>query len=385
MQVLDRIIKDFERANPGVKVDVQWAGREVLTKVRAALAAGQPPDLVDKDAEEVGALVFGGSTIPLDDVVSAPIVGEQVAIRDVVPPSYLDMFAVDGKPHLVPYEVITSGIWYNGKLFDQYGLSAPATWDEFISVIRKLRSQNVAPIAADGTVDIYNLYWLYWLAVRYGGPGALMTAVGDKTGSAWMGPVIRKSAGAVAQLVEEKAFAPGYEGSKWPAGQVAWARGRAAMLLMGTWAPSETKGYASRDFQYRMFPFPTVAGGYNSVEVYLIGWVIPKGAKNVELAKQFIRFAMNKNRINGIADVAWNIVPRPDVAAPDVLKDAYDLLQKNLPVHRVYDGIQAVYPEFTTTVLGPLASQLFFGRISADEFAQRMKNQSVEYWSRKSQ
>lgn len=45
-QVLARAIKDFE-AEYGVKVDVRWAGREVLSTVRPRLLAGENIDLVD--------------------------------------------------------------------------------------------------------------------------------------------------------------------------------------------------------------------------------------------------------------------------------------------------------------------------------------------------
>src|SRR5271169_976625 len=51
-------IAAFEKAFPNVKVNVTWAGREVLTKARSALLAGTQLDLVDTAADELNAALI---------------------------------------------------------------------------------------------------------------------------------------------------------------------------------------------------------------------------------------------------------------------------------------------------------------------------------------
>ncbi|MCP1124654.1 extracellular solute-binding protein [Bacillus sp. 3103sda1] len=46
--VIQKIIDEFEDANPNVKVDVQWMGREVMSKVRNAALSGDAPDLIEQ-------------------------------------------------------------------------------------------------------------------------------------------------------------------------------------------------------------------------------------------------------------------------------------------------------------------------------------------------
>lgn len=381
MKVLQATIDAFEKANPGVKVNIQWGGREILTKVRTAITSGSAPDLVDKDAEELNAaLIVTGQALPLDDVVAAKIDGEDKTVADVIAKPHLDMFAKDGKPALIPYELISSGIWYDENLFTKQGIKPPTTWDEFIKVIADLKAKNVTPLVADGTEDVYNAYWYYWLAERYLGPDGFRKVAGDKTGAGWDNPGVKEAAKRLEELVKAGAFQKGYDGTKWPAGQTQWAKGDGAMLLLGSWAPSETKGYATPGFKYRMFPFPTVPGGKNSVEAYLIGWSIPKTAKNPELAKKFILFALNKDRLKGIADVADNLTSRKDLAAPAVLTDVKALFDAGTPTHRVYDGIQSDYPGWFKTVFSPINNDLFFGKITADQFVSKLKEQSVTYW-----
>src|SRR5688500_17083810 len=48
-KVLQTAIEGFEKST-GIKVKVQWSGRDVLKQVAARLNAGDPPDLTDQDA-----------------------------------------------------------------------------------------------------------------------------------------------------------------------------------------------------------------------------------------------------------------------------------------------------------------------------------------------
>jgi ABC-type glycerol-3-phosphate transport system substrate-binding protein len=384
-KVLQKTINEFQKANPDITVDVLWGGREILTKVRSALATGTGPDLVDKDAEElVGALVYNDQAMPLDDVVTAQIPGEGKTIGEVVPETYLDLLAYEGNRYLIPYEALTSGIWYNGTQFQELGVSPPATWDELFEVNEQIKSQGVSPFTVDGNVPFYNAYYFYWLAERYAGPGAFADAAGDKSGKAWDSPELLEAARSVEEFVDSGALAPGYEGNKWPSAQNAWAQGKAAMYLCGSWLPSETAPQAPENMEYRMLPFPRVPNGEDSVELYLIGWVVPKVAENPEAAKKFISFAMNKQRLQGIVDTAQNMTPRPDMSAPPNLRDAKKLLDSGKPFHRVYDGIQALQPGWWEQVFLPIDDKLFFGELGGEEFVSQVKEETVKYWEKDS-
>ncbi len=383
--VLQQAITQFEQAYPHIKVNVLWGGRDILTKVHTAIANGSGPDLVDKDAEEiVGALVYTGQATPLDDLISTKIPGEDKTIGQAVPASYLNLLAWQGKRYLIPYEVLSSGIWYNQTQFDALGVRPVSTWSQLFALDNaiKHKGRGTAPFANDGNIGIYNAYWYYWLVERYAGPGAFRQAAGDRSGKAWDHPAFLKAAQDDAAFVASGALMKGYQGSKYPSAQIYWAQGHAAMYLCGTWLPSETLAYSAHGVKYRMFDFPSVPGGHNSVELYLIGWVVPKSAANVDAAKKFIVFAMNKNRLRGIVDVAKNLTPRPDLPAPPVLVDAKRLLESGRPVHRIYDGIQATYPGWWEEVFMPLDDSFFFGKFTAQQFIAQLKSQSISYWQR---
>ncbi len=377
---LDQAIQEFKQANPQVTVDALWAGRDVDTKVRTALIAGNPPDLVENDAQELsGAIITPGQAQPLDDVISSKITGEQNTIADVVPKAFLDQYAFNGKRVLVPDELLTSGFFYNQKLFSQLGLEPPHTWSEFLDLVRAVKAKGLTPLAEDN-LDFLNAYYYTWLAMRHAGPGVLNKAAGDKSGAGWDNPALLEAATDLEQLVAMKPFEPGYEGSKWPGAQVEWAHGNAAMILIGTWVPGETQKYVPTDWKYRMFTFPVTHEGHDSVEVYLNGFVIPKGAKNADLAKQFITFFYNVKRISGFSTLGLNMIVRKDVPAPVALEDAQKALLSANSTNQPWDGLSHAYPGWWKLVFLPLDDQLFFGKIKAAEFIRQLKQQSVTYW-----
>ena len=377
-EVLQASIDAFE-ADTGHEVDVLWGGREILTSVRAALSAGDAVDLVDLDAEPlVGALVNTGETQSLAGALDLTIPGESATVGDVIPSAFLDIYAINGEPHLIPYSVISSGIHYDGSRLAELGIDPPQTWDEFIAAA-VAAGENA--VQADGLIDFYNAYWLYWLIVRHGGAGSFHAAASDATGELWRSAPMRRAVADLVKLVESGALADGYDGSSYPLAQQAWAAGDGTFMVNGTWLASETSSYASPGFEYRLLSFPTVDGGTESAELYQIGWVVPNAAEAPEAAQQFIAYTLNRDRLAGIADIAKNITPRSDIGVPPEIQDAADIFASEPEVHRIYDGVQGDLPDYWATVFLPLDDQLFFGQISGDEFIDEIASATVDYWA----
>lgn len=381
--VLAGIIEDFEAAYPGVTVDVNWAGREVLTPTRAAISSGNSPDLVDLDAEPLwGALIKDGQTLGLGGVVDMEIPGDGGnTVGDVIPAAFLDIYARDGAPQMIPYELITSGIFYDEGNLSELGIDAPATWDEFLAAMGTASAAGQPGVQQDGLENYYNAYWLYWLIVREAGPSAFYDAASDPTGELWKSDALVTAARNLEAMVTSGAMAKGYDGSSWPLAQQAWAAGDGLFMINGTWLPSETGVYAAKGFDYRMIPFPQTDGGFDTAELYLIGWVVPSGSKNLVLAEAFMAFALQKDRLSGIASVAKNLTPRLDIPVPVEIQDAADIFASNPEVHRPYDGVQGDFPEYWNTVLLPLDDKLFFGQITADEFIEQISQATKEFWA----
>ncbi len=223
------------------------------------------------------------------------------------------------------------------------------------------------------------------MAERILGPGGWYKAVSDPTGKAWDDPRWLEVVQKVQEPVQKGYFMKGFDGSIWPAGQVAWSQGEAAAILCGSWVPNETAQTAKEGFKYRGFRFPEVEGGdgnITEVEMYLLGWAIPKDAKNPEAAKAFIKFAMQEQHQNRTMELGQNMVSRKGIPVPDVLPDIEEWFATSTDSFKIYDGVQADFPSLWATVLAPMATEVLHDKITPEEFVETMKAEVVDYWSK---
>ncbi len=381
-RVLQSAIDAFEEES-GARVDVQWAGREVGKKVRAAANSDRVPDLTDNSAEELLAGSAADLYSGLSDVYAERIPGEDVTVGEVIPETYVAPYEVaSGEPIIAPYEVLSMAIWYDGAKLPEVAANPPRTWDEFVALLRRMKADGQTPIAADGTIPDYNAYWLYQLVERHLGPGWLRRAALDRTGRSWADPKFLAAAKRLEEIVGAGYFMDGYEGSKLPAGEQSWAKGDANFLMMGSWAPSATAPAARDGIVYRSFPMPAVEDSVATEELSLIGFGIPTRGDNPELAARFIAFFMNRRWLSRIASEADNLTPRADVAAPEPLADLKVQLEEAEEANRYLDGLPATAEQFHKGVFLPLDDKLFFGDITAEQFVEQLQKQSADFWKR---
>ena len=147
----------------------------------------------------------------------------------------------------------------------QAGITAPpATWDDLLADVGKLRSAGIVPIALAGK-DTWTgaFYWAY-LAVRECGQAGMDKAV---TTGDWSDPCFVKAGADFKKLIDLKPFQDGFLGAPWDgagSGAASMATGKGAMQLMGQWLPgtvsansADKKGLGDN---LGWFPFPAVTG-----------------------------------------------------------------------------------------------------------------------------
>jgi ABC-type glycerol-3-phosphate transport system substrate-binding protein len=379
-------------AETGIRVDITFAGRDVLTKIRSRLLMNDAPDLIDHDFSELsGALLKDDSILveSLNDFLyDSPGPEGQASMMDLFDENLVQLYAKDGNIYFFPYEFITSGFFYDKTLFAANNVTAPKTWDEFIIASQKLVDAGIPALALDGNISFYNAYYYYWALTRVMGPGNLREAAADKTGKTWDNPGYLKAA----QMVHEISaggrnfFQPGYSGSNFPAAQADWALNKSGSILCGTWIPAETQAQQTSTFEVGFYPFPSVVGGTGStadVEAYLIGFAIPEGAKNSEGAKQFMAFISRIENANQLVEDTINIAARSDAEYPSLLAEVKPVLDNAARFHVSYDGVMQLYPEWFANIFYPADNDLVFGKITPEVFIQTMKANTVKFWESK--
>ena len=253
-----KIADEYHAAHPNVTVKITVLENEAFkSALRTNLQAGNAPDIFQSWGGGVLAEQTAGGLVK-------DITADVASWANTMNPAAMDIYKVDGKQYGIPYNFGLVGFWYNKELFAKANITTtPTTWEELLADVGKLKTAGVTPIAL-GAGDKWPamFYWAY-LATRIGGKEALETAV--KTG-AWDGPAFIAAGTELKKLIDLQPFQDGFLAAKYDANQAAdMGNGKAAMELMGQWAPGAQNGNSADKKglgdKLAWFPFPAVANG----------------------------------------------------------------------------------------------------------------------------
>jgi raffinose/stachyose/melibiose transport system substrate-binding protein len=266
------IIKAFEKANPGDKVNLTiWpSNNEYKEKVALALAT----------SSSAPALFFSWGGGPLATFIKAGVVqpfadpGES----DAGTPSWSEDFLAstlsavtfNGKIYGIPI-LGTQPVFffYNKAVFTKYHLSFPTTWGELLSDVKTFNTDGIIPISLGNLDEWEGLMFLEYLGDRYGGPQAFLN-IQDNVKGAWSQPAIQDALAGIQTLVKDNAFETGFNSITYTTGatRALVEVGRAAMELMGSWDISSF--YSEQPSMFTngtlgIGAFPTVPGGKGNI------------------------------------------------------------------------------------------------------------------------
>jgi raffinose/stachyose/melibiose transport system substrate-binding protein len=252
--------QQFTTAHPGVKFEITPLENEAFkAKLTTNIQAGNPPDIFHS---------WGGGVLfqQADAGMVKDITKDIAAWKGTLIPAATDPYSNGGKTYAAPTDTGMVGFWYNKGLFDRAGISAtPATWDDFLEAVRKLKAAAITPIALAGKEKWPGHYYWAYLAMRVAGLDALKQAAVDKD---FTKPDFITAGAHLKDLVDLQPFQKGFlaAGYSTSDGQAAtMGNGKAALELMGQWAPSVQKdssqGKTGLGDKLGFFAFPAVDGG----------------------------------------------------------------------------------------------------------------------------
>ena len=248
----------FHSAHPNVTINVQPVQNEsIKTKVQVALQ-GTPPDIFQQWGGGAEATqIQSGKLADLTSLTSSWIsqLGKSVA-----------GWQVDGKQYGVPYDYHVVGFWYRTDLFDKAGISGPpATFDDLLADITKLKAANIAPIAVGGKDKWPDAFYWENFVLKECPKDTITSSI---AAAKFTDPCFVKAGDDLKKLLDTSPFNTGFLGT--PAQQGAGssaglvANGQAAMELQGDWELSVMPSLATdKTFVSKMgfFPFPSISGG----------------------------------------------------------------------------------------------------------------------------
>ncbi|MCE9559861.1 MAG: extracellular solute-binding protein [Armatimonadetes bacterium] len=130
LRVLRRVIGEFEKAHPNIKVRMENVDYKVyFQKLLAQYAANTAPDVAMLDPQNFQRYARRGALADLEPFIAS---GDGVNLADYYKP-IVDVHRYQGKLYVLPRDIAPIGlIYYNKRLFKEAGLTLPDgrwTWD----------------------------------------------------------------------------------------------------------------------------------------------------------------------------------------------------------------------------------------------------------------
>ncbi|MFN8444851.1 MAG: extracellular solute-binding protein [Caldilineaceae bacterium] len=117
-EVFNALLDQYNAANPDVQIEYQLVpGEELPTKIAAAIATGEPPDIGFRMMSDVSRWNRDGATEPLDELMQAA----GLDLNDFLA-EYLGLSSLGGKLMMVPIDVSPHGMLINSGQAEEAGL-----------------------------------------------------------------------------------------------------------------------------------------------------------------------------------------------------------------------------------------------------------------------
>ncbi|MFG2134484.1 ABC transporter substrate-binding protein [Streptomyces sp. NPDC048751] len=333
-------IKEFEATHPGVKVKYEEKSFEQIQKTAPmVLNSSDAPDLMEYNKGNATAGLLSKQGLLTDLSTEATKRGWDKKIgAGVRTTSVYDANGVmgSGKWYGVPNYAEYTMVFYNKDLFAKYRIAEPKTFAELTAAMDTFVKKGVTPLANAGAEYIAQQY-LYQLALSKADRSwvdsyELYKGRTDFHDQAWT-----YAAETFADWVKKGYIGKNSTSTKAEEAGVSFIQGKAPILFSGSWWYGRFQDEAKFDWGTFLWPDSnlTLGSGGNL-------WVVPKNAKNKDLAYDFIDITMSKK----IQDLLGNKGGVPVAADANAVTDpkAKSLIANFNTLSR-RDGL-AFYPDW---------------------------------------
>lgn len=281
-KAFDKIIKDFEAANPGATIKLEnRATDEHKSALRVAAGSDQAPDIYFMWAGLGlgGEFVKSGLALPMDKYYA-----EYKWDDRFLPVALSFSKQYPGGRFGVPYTFRGQAIYYNKALFHKAGITGePKTYDELVAAADKLAKAGIPAFTFGGTVNWHLMRLMDVVLEVECGPEKHDALTTMKV--SWADePCATKSFEELHKWTSKYVLKP-FMGIDNNQAFNLFLAGRAAMMLEGNWLVGQLRN-ANQLADYGLFPFPGTNRLYGFGEY---NYVSTK-SKNPDVAAKFLDY-----------------------------------------------------------------------------------------------
>jgi raffinose/stachyose/melibiose transport system substrate-binding protein len=331
------LANQYTKAHLNVKFNITiLENQSFKQKLTTVMQSGSPPDLFHTWG---GGVLFQYANAGLVQDLSSYLQGSWGNSFDR---SVLNIYGEKGKYYGIPWDNGAVVFWYNKTLFAKAGITTPpTTWTEFLQTIKTLKAAGITPIALGEKDEWPGMYYWAYLSMRLGGKATFEKAY-NRTGS-FTDPPFVKAGQYLQELVALNPFEKGFLGAAYSPDEVTlMGNGKAAMELMGQWAPAADASVASnkKGPDFGLFAFPMVEGGVGNPTDVMgggAGFAVGKNAPTAQTV-DFLKFMTDPT--NAVAMVKDNVAVPPikvaEAAVTDPLRREVDQMAAAAPYFQLY-------------------------------------------------
>ncbi len=323
----EEIAARFEAANPGVEVELTMK-KNIAEVLRPQIIARNYPDIINLSVGSEGglvdALIKEKGIMDITDLLEMEVPGEGVKVGDKIIPGFTDTYITnpygDGRTYLAPLFYSPCGLFYNKDLFGEGKYKLPETWDEFFELGEVAEGDGIY-LFTYPTAGYFDAFF-YALLNEVGGP-ELYNRCMNYDVEAWESPEAIKAfelVGRLARYIHPDTVAQANV-ANFTKNQQLILDNKALFIPNGTWLPNEMKDAPRAEgFEWGFTALPKLTeDGEAYSHAFFEQMFIPKGAKNVELARKFMAFMYTDESAEIIYEKCGAV--QPVVGASDLMTD----------------------------------------------------------------
>lgn len=375
------IVNEWNLKHPDMQVEyIQGTWNSAHDYLITAFETGDVPDIFHYESSVIIDYAMRGYLTDLSPYISSEMK------NDILDVAWATVTRPNGEVGGIPFLIESLVVLYNKDLFEKAGIKPPDvdnpwTWDYLQQAAKKLTVDK----NNDGVID------------QYGAAFGLRNSANIimNTSISFGGSFFRKESGEfivrtgeeekkllqtiVDMLYKDKTASPAGIGETGAGMIPGFFSGKYAMLIgIGAWARQQLVENAPKEFRWGVMPPLKAQSQRYGASTQTLS--VPKRSKRAKDAMKFIEFMLNSQNMAQLALNDWMIPARRSCLEMPEFQDkqgGWDITCSAVKTLGVGSWLGAPgYVEWKSRVANPVLQELFAGRLSVDEAAKRIENES---------
>ncbi|NWF90086.1 MAG: sugar ABC transporter substrate-binding protein [Ignavibacteriaceae bacterium] len=375
------IVKEWNDAHPNLQVEyIQGTWNSAHDYLITAFETGDVPDIFHYESSVIIDYAIRGYLTDLSKYITPEMK------NDILDVAWATVTRPNGEVSGIPFLIESLVVLYNKSLFEKENVIPPTrekpwTWDDLQFAASKLTKD----VDGDGIIDQYGA----GMGLRNSANIIMNTSISfggsffKKAGNHFVVEANDEEKKLLQtifnMLYKDKSASPASTGETGAGMIPGFFSGRYAMLVgIGSWARQQLVENAPKNFRWGVMPPLKAKTQMYGASTQTLS--VPKKSKRAKEAMEFINFMLSSKNTARLALNDWMIPARKSCLTMPEFQDSlsgWDIVCSAVSMLSAGSWIGVPgYVEWKSRVANPVLQELFAGRLSVENAAKRIENES---------